>query len=312
MDFPITQKPPKQFWTSERTILITKQRNDAMRAVRRKGRALKALVTDPEAALARWAIGTKGSCLQFVAATVEAIQEDKTTWEAMLGHLQAAVTASVKEDRVHYATTTSQKIAKAAECGLNMHLHRAIRPIKTKRSKNVLMLKDSEGRQTLDREDEGTAVKQYLAERGRGELLPYADLISRARDRVRDIGYSEPSCEAVVGILDTRKRAKTAKSGKTHGPSAAPADTFRAAAPELARLHDPTAVEATLSASVPLMWQGGNNAMLLPNSMFLLFGNSSTAPGQVDQGRDFNDGYGGSRLPGPKLANKTIFGSSRP
>ena len=46
-----------------------------------------------------------------------------------------------------------------------------------------MLLKDMHGRNTLDKSDEGKAVMQYMAVRGRGQMMSYADLVNRARNR---------------------------------------------------------------------------------------------------------------------------------
>ena len=125
-----------------------------------------------------------------------------------------------------------------------------------------MLLKDMHGRNTVDKADGGNAVKQYMAVRGRGQLMSYADLVNRARSRRRsDIG-GKLDCYAVVGAIDLKRRGTVVKCGKSHGPANLPSDVTKAATAEIVRLIDPIAIEATLAADVPIDWQGGDNCML--------------------------------------------------
>ena len=155
---------------------------------------------------------------------------------------------------------------RAADYGLRPAFHRSIRPIKRKGGKSQLLLHDHAGRQTTDKSDEAMAIKQCLAIRGRGELMAFSELVERARVRSRDFDY-ELECEAVVGIVDTRRRAAVCHADKAHGPGGLPSKPFRAAPSEMTRLTDPVAVEDTLTGEVPLGWQGGDNTMLLKSAI---------------------------------------------
>ena len=110
-------------------------------------------------------------------------------------------------------------------------------------------------------------MKEYLLVRGRGQLMPYADLVGKARARQRVEVEGELDCKALVGAVDLRPKAATATIGKTHGPRLVPPEVFKAAPSDMIRLLDPISVEATITADVPLGFQGGDSCVLLENPL---------------------------------------------
>ena len=115
----------------------------------------------------------------------------------------------------------------------------------------------------MSRGAEGEAIKSFLAIRGRGSMMSYADIVNKSRARRRELWYGPLSCQAVVGVVDTRRRAAATNPAKSHGPGNAAPAIFFAVPAEAALLMDPVSVEATLSLDVPMSCQGGDAAMLL-------------------------------------------------
>ena len=106
-----------------------------------------------------------------------------------------------------------------------------------------------------------------MAIRGHGRLMTYAELTQEARSRRRGPGPEELDTDAVVGMIDTRRRATACPSNKSHGPNALASDAFACAPEQMARLYDPLGVEATSTGEVSLSWQGADNAMLIENRL---------------------------------------------
>ena len=98
-----------------------------------------------------------------------------------------------------------------------------------------MLLKDCEGNGTADKHEESMAAKQFLAEKGRGHLTSYEELLTKVRERKRDARTFDLDIDAVVGIMDTRQRAAASVCGKSHGPSGIPTDVHHVAACEMAR-----------------------------------------------------------------------------
>ena len=62
-------------------------------------------------------------------------------------------------------------------------------------------------------------------------------------------------------MLDLRRRAAAVSLGKAHGPSGVSSELFKALPASSASVYDSLALECTLSADVPLSWQGGDAGM---------------------------------------------------
>ena len=139
--------------------------------------------------------------------------------------------------------------------------------MKRNRRAAKMLLNGMHGNSTSDKAQEGNAVKEYLADKGRGRLVGCEELLDEVRARKRTGGGRELDTEAVVGIVDLRSQAAACPTGKAHRPMGVPADVLKAAPAEVARLLDPIVVEATLSADVSLGWQGGDNCMLRKNPL---------------------------------------------
>ena len=136
----------------------------------------------------------------------------------------------------------------------------AHQPLKRKAQTARLLLLDKDGGQTPNKTEEATAVKAYIAVRGRGTLMAYADLAGKARARKRTRRHIVLDPKAVVGVLDLRRRAAIGKEGKSHGPSCVAGDLYKAAPAEATAVIDSLSVEATVSADIPLDWQGATGA----------------------------------------------------
>lgn len=173
-----------------------------------------------------------------------------------------AVKASIKQDRAEYVIGQPQRLANAVALGFNPALHRSIKPLKRTSKGADLLLKDVRGNHTQNKTNRGAAMKEHLAVRGRGIMMPYRDLVERSRNRSCDDQTHELSTKAVVGAVDFRCKAANAPAGKAPGPKEIQPEVFRFAAAEMRRLWDPIGVEATLSCDIPLGWQGGDNAMI--------------------------------------------------
>ena len=130
-------------------------------------------------------------------------------------------------DKAAFVCRRAESLAKVAENGLTPNLHRAIKPLKMGFKAPRLLLKNHEGAQTVSREAEAEAIKSVLAIRGRGSMMSYADIVNQSRTRKRDMWYGPLSSQAVVGVVDTRRRAAATNPAKSHGPgNAAPAIFF--------------------------------------------------------------------------------------
>lgn len=256
---PKSLRPPRQHWTSPAALAIIEQRNQVHKEVRRKGRTLKRLVAYPIAA------GTVDIAQAFQLAARS--RDDRDAVEHAPKHLQVAVKSTVKNDIAANVVKTSSRLVGASEFGLCPAMHRTVKPLRRKGACSRLLLHDSEGRQTVGRADEGTAIKQILVLRGQGTSMPYTELFESARKRSRSDWHTSVDSEAVVGIIDTRRRAARATQGQAHGPTGLPSDVDRLAAPAVSRLYDGIKVEATLSAELPLGWHGGDNTMLLKSQL---------------------------------------------
>lgn len=136
----------------------------------------------------------------------------------MLIEYRAAVKKSAEIDRAGFIVGQSQRMAKAAKYGLGVELHRGIRPLKKKKRGPKLLLQDADGNVTKDKADEGKAVKEFMAIRGHGRLIPYAELTEEARPRRRGPGPEVLDTDAVAGMIDARRRAAVCPSSKSHGP----------------------------------------------------------------------------------------------
>ena len=86
-------------------------------------------------------------------------------------------------------------------------MHRKIKPIKKAKSSKRLLLKNADGNVTASKAEEGQAIKEYLAVRGKGELMAYADLLNRSRQGSKILWRGNLNPAAVVGALDLRKRS---------------------------------------------------------------------------------------------------------
>ena len=92
--------------------------------------------------------------------------------------------------------------------------------------------------------------------------MSFQDLISSSRRRVRYAIAGGLDCDAVVGVIDLRKRSARANAGTSHCPALAPPDVYAIAPADMTRLMDPIIVEASLTADVPSCHQGGDGALI--------------------------------------------------
>ena len=97
--------------------------------------------------------------------------------------MQKALKAAVKRDRAARVVGISVGIRDASEHGVSTALHRKIKPLKRKSLSDRPLLHDKNGEPICDKAAEPRAVKEYLMVRGRGQLMPYADLVDKARAR---------------------------------------------------------------------------------------------------------------------------------
>ena len=88
-------------------------------------------------------------------------------------------------------------------------------------------MEDKDGNQTANKAEDGAAMKAFIAVKGRGQLMQLAELVSRARRRRRNTWHGSLDPKAVVGVLDTRRRAAVVKEGKSHGPGNVASDLFK-------------------------------------------------------------------------------------
>ena len=109
-----------------------------------------------------------------------------------------------------------------------------------------MLIRNASGKQSATKEEEGNAIKEFLAIRGRGELMSYASLVEKSRRRSRICNHATVVSEGVVGVLDLRRRAAAVTMGKAHGTSCVTSDLFKALPASTASVYDPIAVECTL------------------------------------------------------------------
>ena len=101
------------------------------------------------------------------------------------------------------------------------------------------LIRNASGKQSATKEEEGDAIKQFLAVRGRGVLMSYEGLADRARNRSTTISHTSAGTEGVVGVLDLGRRAAAVTVCKTHGSSGVTADLFKALPASTAFVYDP-------------------------------------------------------------------------
>ena len=95
------------------------------------------------------------------------IRDERDVAMATLAQLNVAVMQAVNVDRAAYTTNTSARLAKSAEQGLCPAVHRRIKPMKRKARAARMLLLDKNGFPTANKTEEATAVKAYIAVRGR-------------------------------------------------------------------------------------------------------------------------------------------------
>ena len=107
-----------------------------------------------------------------------------------------------------------------------------------------------------DRSEQGLAVKNFLAVKGRGTLKSFEDHLNATRSRDNGSLPSHLDTAAVVGIVDTRLYSAKAPKRKGMAPIGVPSELHVFAADEMARIWDPITIASTIEADVPLQHQG--------------------------------------------------------
>ena len=239
------EKPTRKSWLSEYTAKLIRAKHSAHASYTAIGRALK-------------------RCASTTSRFFQRATDARAALHKRLNELDAGVRWHCKDDLAQTLRNKKVRASNAAQYGICKELHDVIKQCRKRPKRSSLLLVDPGGNPIRNNQEESAFVKRTVARLAHGHVTNFQEHLDNVRSNPPSQHLPEftPDPNAVVGLVDTRRKYHKAPVDKAGGLFDLPPEAYHLLAPELARLWDPLILHSTLTCVIALQWQGGDLALL--------------------------------------------------
>ena len=211
---PVGRRKTKKPWITDEALALIDAKIDVFKWYRAIGRSMKRCMEH----------GGQANC----GVLLDALLLDRMAVKAEIDRLSKAIALDAKQGFKEYIEGRSMDIASAADDGLSVRLHRAVKLLKPRTRRPLVTIRRNDGTPTAGTCDKAKDFKEHLAVVTQGTLKTFEGHLIEARRSASEIGDSVSEiirdAVAVVGATDFRVSAATAPSDKRAGPHLIPSD----------------------------------------------------------------------------------------